>query len=187
MSGMRLHNDVVIASAEHLLKHPIREELRPDVVVKLGGAPTTASVNQWLEAVQPRHVVLVDGEHRWHDASFTTTEHHAVDADWWVQVSRPAEARGRSEWLDRWQALDTVATAVVDEHLIDGRRSSGRAVRELCAGLPEWGIVMASNSMPPAISTPSCPPEPASASPAIARRRHRRHHVDRPRSRNSGR
>ena len=149
MSGMRLHDDVVIASAEHLLKHPIREELRPDVVVKLGGAPTTASVNQWLESVQPRHVVLVDGEHRWHDASFTTTEHHAVAADWWVQVSRPAEARGRGEWLDRWQALDTVATAAVDEHLIDGRRSSGRVVRELCAGLPEWGIVMASNSMPP--------------------------------------
>ena len=60
MSGMRLHDDVVIASAEHLLKHPIREELRPDVVVKLGGAPTTAPVNQWLDAVQPRHVVLVD-------------------------------------------------------------------------------------------------------------------------------
>ncbi|HBU04047.1 MAG TPA: 2-succinyl-5-enolpyruvyl-6-hydroxy-3-cyclohexene-1-carboxylic-acid synthase, partial [Acidimicrobiaceae bacterium] len=149
MSGMRLHDDVAIASAEHLLKRTVREELRPDVVVKLGGAPTTASVNQWLEAVQPRHVVLVDGEHRWHDASFTTTEHHAVDANWWVQVSRLAEARGHSEWLDRWRALDTAATAVVDEHLIDGRRSSGRVVRELCAGLPEWGIVMSSNSMPP--------------------------------------
>jgi len=149
MSGMRLHEEVVIASAEHLLKHPIREELRPDVVVKLGGAPTTAPVNQWLEAVQPKHVVLVDGDHRWHDASFTTTEHHAVAADRWVQVSRPSETRDGSEWLDRWRSLDATATTVVDQHLADGPRSSGRVVRELCAGLPEWSIVMASNSMPP--------------------------------------
>ena len=39
----------------------------------------------------------------------------------------------------------------------------------------------------PAISTPSCPPEPASASPAIAAPQARRHHIDRPRSRNPGR
>ena len=53
-----------------------------------------------------------------------------------MQVSRPAEARGRSEWLDRWQALDTMATAVVDEHLIDDDEQQ-TVVRELCAGLPE--------------------------------------------------
>jgi len=47
MSGMRLHDDVVITSAEHLLKHPIREDLQPDVVVKLGGVLVDRGEERW--------------------------------------------------------------------------------------------------------------------------------------------
>lgn len=150
LSGMRVRDGVVIAGAEHLLKHEsVFAELRPDVVVRFGGAPTTAPVDRWLAAVRPDHVVLVDPEQRWHDASFTTTRHVAVDPVSFAQASRPARPRATSGWLERWRTLDHAVAGAVAETLADQRRSSASVVRDLCAALPTGAVVMASNSMPP--------------------------------------
>lgn len=148
LSGLR-RSARVIANAEHLLKHDTAvADLRPDVVVRFGAAPTTAPVDRWLAAVRPQHVVLVDPEQRWHDASFTTTRHVLTDPIWFAKVDGEY-ARESSEWLARWQALDTAAAAAIDHRLDGGGRSSGTVVRDLCAGLPEHSVVMSSNSMPP--------------------------------------
>lgn len=134
----------VVATAEHLLKHEaIDDRLRPDVVVRIGGAGTTAPINQWLERVRPKRVVAIDPEQRWHDASFTTTHHLAG----WPTEVMPAGAD--PDWLDRWRALDTAASAAIAGVLAESGRTSGTVVRDLCAALPDASVVMASNSMPP--------------------------------------
>lgn len=149
LSGMR-ESGTVVANAEHLLKHDaVIGEMRPDVVVRFGAAPTTAPVDRWLAAVRPEHVVLVDPEQRWHDASFTTTRHVVIDPQRFATASRPGEVRTTSAWLDRWRALDAAAGGAVDGTLADVRRTSGSVVRDLCDGLPEGSVVMSSNSMPP--------------------------------------
>lgn len=131
-----------IATAEHLLKHGTADRLRPDVVVRVGGACTTAPVNQWLERVRPERVVAIDPEQRWHDASFTTTHHLAA----WPADPSPGDAD--PDWLERWRAADVAAAAAIDGVVADSGRTSASVVRDLCAGLPEGAVVMVSNSMP---------------------------------------
>lgn len=132
-----------LSASEHLLKHHAIDRLRPDVVVRVGGAPTTAPVNQWLERVTPERVVAIDPEQRWHDASFTTTHHlTAWPADDVAPSADPA-------WLAQWREADAAALAAIDRSLSTFGRTSGSVVRDLCAALPTHSIVMASNSMPP--------------------------------------
>lgn len=132
-----------LATSEHLLKHPAVDHLRPDVVVRIGGATTTAPVNQWLERVSPDRVIAIDPEQRWHDASFTTTHHlTAWPSDFTGSPSDP-------EWLAQWRELDAAASAAIDRIVSTSGRTSASVVRDLCDALPESAVVMASNSMPP--------------------------------------
>jgi len=149
--GHRRGENYVMNAADHLCKHgDIVDTLVPDVVLRLGASPTSKPVRQWLERVRPRHVVLIDPEERWNDASFTATEHHSAPL---VSVLGRARrlgtgARDHSPWLDRWWQLDQIASEEVDKSLAAGPRLSGRVVREMVAALPEGAVVMTSNSMP---------------------------------------
>ncbi|MEM9203152.1 MAG: 2-succinyl-5-enolpyruvyl-6-hydroxy-3-cyclohexene-1-carboxylic-acid synthase [Actinomycetota bacterium] len=145
------HRPSVLAAGEHLLKHaPVADELRPDVVVRFGAAPTTAPVNQWLERVRPDQVVAIDPEQRWHDASFTTTSHLAVDPLIYAMNAAGRIGVEPGPWLERWRQVDDAAMGAIDAELGAGARSSGSVVRDLCSiadGEPLF--VMSSNSMPP--------------------------------------
>ncbi len=149
--GHRRGEEYVMNAVDHLCKHPsVVDGLVPDVVLRLGASPTSKPVRLWLERVRPEHVVLIDPEERWNDASFTATEHHTSPL---VSVLGRARrlgerARPRSAWLERWWHLDNVASTQVNEALASGPRLSGRIVREMIDGLPEGAVVMTSNSMP---------------------------------------
>ena len=152
LSQLRFRDgDALIATGEHLLKHAdVVDELRPDVVIRFGGAPTTAPVNQWLERIRPSTVIAVDPERRWHDASFTTTTHLDVDPLVFALNAAPRIATTPGEWLERWRRLDGSAGGAIDAALDGQARTSGSVVRDLCSiadGSPLF--VMSSNSMPP--------------------------------------
>ncbi len=132
-----------LEASEHLLKQPAVDRLRPDVVVRVGGATTTAALNQWLERISPERVVLIDPEQRWHDASFTTTHHLTA---WPAEVTGPPSDPG---WLARWRALDAAASHAVERVVSASGRTSASVVRDLCGALPAGAVVMTSNSMPP--------------------------------------
>ncbi|NCG38659.1 MAG: 2-succinyl-5-enolpyruvyl-6-hydroxy-3-cyclohexene-1-carboxylic-acid synthase [Actinobacteria bacterium] len=148
--GHRHGNEYVMNAVDHLCKHSTVDSLRPDVVVRLGASPTTKPVRQWLERVRPEHVVLIDQEQRWHDASFTATEHHRVSPVTALGRARRlgGGVRNRSKWLDDWWGLDDKASTVVDRIVEQGPRLSARVTREFVDALPEEAIVMTSNSMP---------------------------------------
>lgn len=152
LSMLRYHeSDVLLANAEHLLKHhALVDELRPDAVLRFGGAPTTGPVNQWLERVQPEHVAIVDPERRWHDASFTTTIHLTAPPQFVAKTLARRISTEPGPWLERWRELDAAAGAAVDAGLAAGGRSSGSVVRDLCSLADDDPLfVMSSNSMPP--------------------------------------
>ncbi len=149
--GHRRGEKYVMNAIDHLCKHSdVVDALVPDVVLRLGASPTSKPVRQWLERVRPPHVVLIDPEERWNDASFTATEHHAAPLVSVLGRARRlgAGARERSPWLDRWWDLDKAASREVDSALASGPRLSGRVVREMVDALPEGAVVMTSNSMP---------------------------------------
>ncbi len=138
----------VIANAEHLLRHAdVGEELRPDVVIRLGGTPTTKPVRLWLEAHRPTHVVLIDPANRWNDASFVVTRHLAADPVAVLTEAAGAVRQG-SAWCERWKELDLIADRVVTDEIRRGPLLSALVTSVLADVLPDHSLVMASNSMP---------------------------------------
>ncbi len=138
----------VIANADHILRHAdIAEELRPDVVVRVGGVPTTKPLRLWLEAHRPTHVVLMDPANRWNDPSFIVTQHAAAD-----QVAVLTEAAGvvrrESAWCERWKELDLTVGRVIADEIQRGPLLSALVTSVLAEAVPDGTLVMASNSMP---------------------------------------
>ena len=138
----------VIANADHLLRRAdVGEELRPDVVIRLGGTPTTKPVRLWLEAHRPTHVVLIDPANRWNDPSFVVTRHLAADPVAVLTEAAGAVRQG-SAWCERWKELDLIADRVVTDEIRRGPLLSALVTSVLADVLPGHSLVMASNSMP---------------------------------------
>jgi len=138
----------VIAHADHLLRHAdIGEELRPDVVVRVGGTPTTKPLRLWLEAHRPTHVVLIDPANRWNDPSCVVTR-HLVAGPVTVLTESAGAVRRESVWCERWKELDRIAGRAISDEINRGPLLSALATSVLAEAVPAGTLVMASNSMP---------------------------------------
>ena len=138
----------VIANVDHILRHAdIAAELAPDVVIRLGGTPTTKPLRLWLEAHRPTHMVLIDPANRWNDASFVVTRHLAADPVAVLTEAAGAVRQG-SAWCERWKELDLIVDRVVTDEIRRGPLLSALVTSVLADVLPDHSLVMASNSMP---------------------------------------
>ena len=138
----------VIANADHILRHAdIAEELCPDVVIRLGGTPTTKPLRLWLEAHRPEHLVLIDPANRWNDPSFVVTRHVAADPVA-VLTAAGCVVRQESAWGERWKELDLIADRVITDEIRRGPLLSALVTSVLADAVPPGSLVMASNSMP---------------------------------------
>ena len=138
----------VIANADHILRHAdIAAELAPDVVIRLGGTPTTKPLRLWLEAHRPEHMLLIDPANRWNDPSSIVTQHTAADP---VAVLRAAGrvVRQGSTWCERWKELDRIAGRVISDEIERGPLLSALVTSVLAEAVPAGTLLMASNSMP---------------------------------------
>ncbi len=138
----------VIANADHILRHAdIAAELAPDVVIRLGGTPTTKPLRLWLEAHRPEHMLLVDPANRWNDPSSIVTQHAAADP---VAVLRAAGrvVRQGSTWCEHWKELDRIAGRVISDEIERGPLLSALVTSVLAEAVPAGTLLMASNSMP---------------------------------------
>lgn len=142
---------VRVAHADHLLKvDEIAAALCPEVVVRVGGSPTTKPVRRWLERHRP-DVVLLDPARRWNDASFTVAHHIGGDvAATLARFATDATATGTDTgaWIERWRVLEQEAADVVAARIFDGGLLSAAVTRLLAGTVPDGTLVMTSNSMP---------------------------------------
>jgi 2-succinyl-5-enolpyruvyl-6-hydroxy-3-cyclohexene-1-carboxylate synthase len=142
----------LVSSADLLLRTPaIAARLSPDFVLRLGRAPTSKSFRLWLEAQPPVELVRVDPDANWHDPSHLASE--VIDADPEVLCRALASALGAPgkapPWLREFQALDARAAAALARGIdSEERLMEPRAIRELCACLPEGAILYVASSMP---------------------------------------
>ncbi|MEM7142786.1 MAG: 2-succinyl-5-enolpyruvyl-6-hydroxy-3-cyclohexene-1-carboxylic-acid synthase [Actinomycetota bacterium] len=138
-------NGCVVAHADHLLKvDAIAESLVPDVVIRVGGSPTTKPVRLWMERHRPA-TVLIDPARRWNDASFTTERHLAVDP---VAVLAALASDRDDAWAQRWEHLESAAAEVVAGRIDAGGFLSARVTRSMADAVPGGTLLMTSNSMP---------------------------------------
>ncbi|WP_419163704.1 2-succinyl-5-enolpyruvyl-6-hydroxy-3-cyclohexene-1-carboxylic-acid synthase [Candidatus Palauibacter sp.] len=122
--------------------------LRPDLVVRVGRAPTSAAVCRYLEHHRDVRQVVLDPAHRWRDHLATTPEPLTGDPVATLEysavaVSSPAE----TDWADRWRAADRAACAAVEPALAHGW-FEGAIAAAVAETLPEGAPWFIGNSMP---------------------------------------
>jgi 2-succinyl-5-enolpyruvyl-6-hydroxy-3-cyclohexene-1-carboxylate synthase len=127
------------------------DELRPDVIVRFGGVPTSKAVQQWLARHAAAEVWLVDPAAGFRDPVHRATRLvrasprqfcHLVSA-----VAGPPAAGARA-WLAQWLRADSEARAAVSAALAsDVRFLSPHLAQALWSQLPADAVFYVANSM----------------------------------------
>ncbi len=153
--GARADTLIIDAHDSFLRDDPTMGALAPDVVLRLGGLPTSRALQFWLQRhAVARQVLLGDGR----------LAHPSQDSAWWVRAE-PAAAcvaldlalgdmlgdtpAADADWAARWRRVNARARAAIDGTLDDNDTpSEPRLFAELVAALPAGTTLWVSSSMP---------------------------------------
>src|SRR5256886_11905152 len=149
----------VVESYEALLRAGWSLQHGPDLVIRLGAAPTSRVLNRWLAAAAAP-TFLIDPDHSWRDQDHVATSVMACDPQPLLEALPPLD---RSAWRDQWVSAGKRATAAIAATLVSTPLHEGHVVRALSSRLPDPGQVFIGSSLPiPAAARfwPLAPPHP---------------------------
>ena len=133
-----------IESYEALLRAGWSLQHGPDLVIRLGGMPTSKALNKWLAAASAQ-TFLVDPDHGWRDQDHVATNILGCDPQPLLEALPPLE---RVAWRDQWAAAGKRATAAIAATLVSTPLHEGHIVRALSTRLPDPAQVFIGSSMP---------------------------------------
>jgi 2-succinyl-5-enolpyruvyl-6-hydroxy-3-cyclohexene-1-carboxylate synthase len=140
-----------VSTYEALLRSPrFAERQRPELVLRLGAAPTSKPLTAWLGPEVPQ--LLVDPDAAWLDPGRGVADRIAVDAapllDALTGALTPPPARDEA-WLGSWRAAEHTARSALDD-LLDGWEAlfEGRVARDTVEALPDGATLVVASSMP---------------------------------------
>jgi len=140
----------LVHGADLLLRHPeTAGALRPELVVRFGGLPTSKAVATWMSSHAEAEVWLVDPA-----AGFRDPQHRAHSMFRASPAQFCALAAGGSPpaaalaWRARWREADRIARAALEEALAaDARFLTPQLAQALWARLPAGAALYVANSM----------------------------------------
>ncbi len=153
VSGLRT-GPHAISTYDALLRHePFAVAHRPDLVMRLGAAPTGRATTTWLQSVVGQ--VLVDPDRSSLDPARAAAERVVADPtallDAITDRLGPSGAPGDDEpaWLAGWLAAEAGARTAIDD-LVDSWTSpfEGRIARDVAGCLPDGATLVVGSSMP---------------------------------------
>jgi 2-succinyl-5-enolpyruvyl-6-hydroxy-3-cyclohexene-1-carboxylate synthase len=129
-----------------------QEALEPDVVIRIGGAPVSASLLAFLGELADVPQVMITSGHCWRDHLGVASLHvRAQEAPFVRAVTTALSTPGApASWLERWRGLDAAARkAVCDFRTAEaGEPCEGAVLAAVVAAVPEGTTLFVSNSMP---------------------------------------
>jgi 2-succinyl-5-enolpyruvyl-6-hydroxy-3-cyclohexene-1-carboxylate synthase len=143
----------LVSAADLLLRDPgVAEALRPELVVRFGGMPTSKAVANWMARHADAAVWLVDpaGGHRdpQHRARHSLRLGPAQFAALIPRAGGMPSA-GTVAWRERWRQAERIARRALDAALAaDGRFLTPQLAQALWAQLPDGAALYVANSMP---------------------------------------
>ena len=153
-SGLRAGSPVdgaVIHGADLLLRDPeVADALRPDVIVRFGGQPTSASIVAWVARHSRADVWLVDPANGFRDPQHRASRWLRASPRQFCELATSAvDVRATPDaWLVQWQHADRIARAAADAALdSEPRFLTPHIARSLWSGLPEDATLYVANSM----------------------------------------
>ncbi len=154
LSGARgVPANCIISGYEIFLRHrPTSKRLNPDLIIRVGDAPVSKIVNQWLETFHTVPHIILDNAFGWNEPShiesmYIRAQSETVFTQLYASVTSASSLK--TEWLQAWQHADEAATNAADSACNTFTDMfEGRLYRELDRLLPDNAIVFAGNSMP---------------------------------------
>ena len=119
LSGAR-RGPHAVSTYDALLRAPgFADAHRPDLVLRVGAAPTSKALAGWLDATVPQ--VLVDPDGAWPDPGRAAAVRLVVDPSALLAAAAKAltSSGGDPAWLDAWARAEGLARQAVDR-LVDG-------------------------------------------------------------------
>jgi 2-succinyl-5-enolpyruvyl-6-hydroxy-3-cyclohexene-1-carboxylate synthase len=152
-SGCRLPRPTTIAHADALLRdESFARRQRPEVVLRLGGAPASKVVNAWLAGLGADVVdVVVVPPTVWWDADRRASIVVRADATSVCKqlTTALADHGAPADWLDGWRAADDAALDAINTVLHGHTEPTEPATaRDLVASLPDGATLVVASSMP---------------------------------------
>lgn len=159
LSGARYGGEggLVVAGFDLFLRDPeVREALAPDLIVRVGASPTSASLQRWLFQHADVPQLIVDDGPRWKDHGGTAHEYLVADAADLLEritaswTARGGDPRGAPDAVDRrepWARADAAARSALAELTAESLGEGGVAASVLDA-MPDGATLVVSSSMP---------------------------------------
>ncbi len=125
-----------------------RRVLEPDLILRVGGSPTSTALLDFLADHRGVPQIVVDDGHRWKDHLSSATDYLRVSPSL-LLGGLAAELRGRPDpdWVGLWGEAEARTRRVLDA-LGPGELLEGEILSAVVAGLPEGANLLVASSMP---------------------------------------
>lgn len=122
--------------------------MRPDLIVRVGRAPTSAAVCRYLERHADVSQFVLDATHRWRDHLATDARPLAGDPAATLERAAAADS-GRADevWAGRWRAVERAVRLAVEPSLAE-MWFEGAIAGAMAESLPDGTPWFIGNSMP---------------------------------------
>jgi 2-succinyl-5-enolpyruvyl-6-hydroxy-3-cyclohexene-1-carboxylate synthase len=136
-----------VAAYDAFLTDPVvRARLAPDLVIRLGAAPTSAPLLRLLGACE-NHIV-VDAGGRWKDhLAIADSYVRTAPAAWCAAIARRVEPAADPEWIGAWCRAGALAARALETEF-DGEVFEGAVLAEAVRALPPEATLFVGNSLP---------------------------------------
>ena len=140
----RVESGAAVESYEALLRAGWSLQHGPDLVIRLGGTPTSRVLSSWLAAASAP-TFLVDPDRAWRDQDQAASTILTCDPQVLIEGLPPVD---RAAWRGEWVDAGKKATAAIAAALVSTPLHEGHIVRALAAKLPDLAQVFVGSSMP---------------------------------------
>lgn len=127
--------------------------IEPDLVLRIGGVPTSKALGQYLQRHDSTHHIVVDAA-RWPDPLMLADEMIHSDPSHLCEQLLSALGKGNeptqcSQWLNRWKSIDAAACGALRNYSESLAESfEGQSLTDVVACLPDGATLFVSSSMP---------------------------------------
>jgi len=162
LSGARFgpgHGAQVVGGYDLFLRSPeARRALEPDLILRVGGSPTSSAVLEYLAEHGGVRQMVVDDGHRWKDHLAVAHDYiQAPPGEFLSLLAERARRGGDPEWRARWEKASTLTRETL-ERLPDGELLEGQVLASVVDALPDGANLVVSSSMPVRDLDAFCPP-----------------------------
>jgi 2-succinyl-5-enolpyruvyl-6-hydroxy-3-cyclohexene-1-carboxylate synthase len=140
----RAETGAAVESYEALLRAGWSLQHGPDLVIRLGGTPTSKVLSAWLAATSAP-TFLIDPDRTWRDQDQVASHVVACDPQ---ALMEALPAVDRRAWREEWVSAGKRATAAIAATFVSTSMHEGHIVRALASRMPDNAQVFIGSSMP---------------------------------------